>query len=59
MPSNQSRIIEQAKLAYYPLETALKNEQKQLKNKEKNNLKPLKLLKSTAQKLTIKDVIPE
>ena len=56
MPSDQSRITEQAKLAYFPLGKAFQKQTKALKNKEKNNLKSLKLLKPTAQKLTVKDV---
>ena len=36
LPSNQLKIIEQAKFTYSPLEKLLKNRQKQLKIKEKN-----------------------
>ena len=43
LPSDQRRVIEQAKFAYFPLGKALekrkKKTTKQLKNKEKNKLK--------------------
>ena len=38
LPYNQKRIIEQAKFTYSLLVKLLKNKQKQLKIKEKNNL---------------------
>ena len=38
LPHNQKRIIEQAKFTYSLLVKLLKNKQKQLKIKEKNNL---------------------
>ena len=34
LPSDQSRIIEQTKTTYYPLDKAFANKQKQLKVKE-------------------------
>ena len=37
LPSNQQKIIEQAKFIYSPLGKAFKNKQKQLKIKEKTN----------------------
>ena len=39
LPSNQSRIIEQAKCTYFPLGKHLETKQIQLKIKEKNNQK--------------------
>ena len=39
LPSNQSRIIEQAKFTYSPLGKAFAKQIKQLKYKEKNKLK--------------------
>ena len=39
LPSAQKRIIEQAKLTYHALVKLQKNEEKQLKSKEKNTLK--------------------
>ena len=41
LPSNQKRVIEQAKVTYYPPVKHLKNKQKQLKLKEKNKKKAL------------------
>ena len=38
LPSNQQKIIDQAKFTYSPLGKALKNKQKLLKIKEKNKL---------------------
>ena len=39
LPSDQSRIIEQATFTYYPLGKAFERKYKQLQNKEKNKLK--------------------
>ena len=41
--SNRQQIIEQARFTYSPLGKVLKNKQKQLKMKEKNNLKLQKI----------------
>ena len=43
LPSNQQRIIEQAKFTYSPLGKLLKNKQKLLKIKEKNKQKQFKI----------------
>ena len=39
LPSDQSRIIEQAKFTYFPLGKAFGKQTKKLKNKDKNKLK--------------------
>ena len=39
LPSDQSRIIEQAKFTYFPLGKAFEKQTKKLKNKDKNKLK--------------------
>ena len=60
MLSDQTRIIGLAKFTYSPLEKALeKQQQKQLKNKRKKQVRALEVLKPNAQKLTNKDVIPK
>ena len=38
LPSDQSRIIEQAKFAYSPIVKAFEKQKKQIKNKDKNKL---------------------
>ena len=50
-----------AKFTYSPLEKALEKQQqqKQLKNKRKKQVRALEVLKPNAQKLTNKDVIPK
>ena len=40
LPSDQSKIIEQAKFTYSPLGKAFEKKEKQLKVKEQNKLKP-------------------
>ena len=61
MLSDQTRIIGLAKFTYSPLEKALEKQQqqKQLKNKRKKQVRALEVLKPNAQKLTNKDVIPK
>ena len=39
LPSDQSRIIEQAKFTYFPLGKAFEKQTKKLKNKDKSKLK--------------------
>ena len=39
LPSDQSRIIEQAKFTYFPLGKAFEKQTNKLKNKDKNKLK--------------------
>ena len=58
MPSDQSRITEQAKFTYSRLGKAF-TKKKQLKNKEKKQVQALEVLKPNTQKLTVKDAIPE
>ena len=55
-PSDYSRIIEEAKLTYSPLGKALKNKEKQLKSKQKKQLKALEVLKPEENKEEIKSV---
>ena len=59
MPSNQSRIIEQAKFTYSSLEKALEKERKTIEEQRKKQVEALEVLKPNMQKLTIKDVIQE
>ena len=59
MPSNQSRIIEQAKFTYSSLEKALEKERKTIEEHRKKQVEALEVLKPNMQKLTIKDVIQE
>ena len=59
MPSNQSRIIEQAKFTYSSLEKALEKERKTIEQQRKKQAEALEVLKPNMQKLTIKDVIQE
>ena len=59
IPSDQSRIIEQAKFIYCPLDKAFK---KQIKSNWRTRKKPswsFKSFKTNCHKLTIKDAIPE
>ena len=46
-------------MAYSPLGKVFKSKQKQQKKKEKQQFEASKVLKPIAQKLTIKNVIPE
>ena len=58
-PSDQSRIIEQAKFTYSPLGKAFEKQIKTIEEKGKKQVEALKVLKLKTQKLTIKDVIPK
>ena len=57
MPSD--RIIEQTKITYSPLSKAFEKQIKTIEEQVKKQIEALKVLKPIAQKLTIKDVIPE
>ena len=59
IPSDQSRIIEQAKFIYSPLGKAFEKQIKAIEEREKNQVEALKVLKPIDKKLTIKDAIPE
>ena len=56
MPSDQNRIIEQARFTYSPLGKAF---EKQIKTIEEQGKKQVEALKPITQKLTIKDAVPE
>ena len=59
MPTDQSRIIEQAKFAYSLLGKAFEKQTKTIGEQGKKQVEALEISKPTAQKLTIKDVILE
>ena len=59
MPTDQSRIIEQATFVYTLLGKAFGKQTKTIKEQGKKQVEALEILKPTAKKLTIKDVILE
>ena len=59
LPSDQSRIIEQAKFTYSPLHKAFEKQTKTIEEQGKEQVEALIVLKPNTQKLTIKDAIPE
>ena len=59
LPSDQSRIIEQAVFTYSPLSKAFEKQIKTIEEQGKNQVEALEVLKPITQKLTIKDTIPE
>ena len=59
MPTDQSRIIEQATFVYTLLGKAFGKQTKTIKEQGKKQVEALEILKPTAQKLTITDVILE
>ena len=59
LPSDQSRIIEQAKFTYSPLVKAFEKQIKTIEEQGKKQVEALENLKTNTQKLTIKEVIPE
>ena len=59
LPSDQGRVIEQAKFTYSPLGKALEKQRKTIEEQGKKTVEVLDVLKPNTQKLTIKDVIPE
>ena len=59
LPPDKSRITEQAKFTYSPWGKALENQTKATEYQERKQVKVLKVLKPTEQKLTIKYAIPK
>ena len=59
LPSDQSRIIEQAKFTFSPLGKAFEKQIKTIEEERKKQVETLEVSKPITQKLTIKDVIPE
>ena len=59
LPSDQSRIIEQANFTYTPLRKAFQKQIKVIEEQWKKQVQALEVLKPKIQNLTIKDVIPE
>ena len=59
LPFDQSRIIELAKFAYFPIGKAFEKQAKTIEQQGKKQFETLEILKPIAQKLTIKDVIPK
>ena len=59
MPTDQSRIIEQAKFVYTLSGKAFGKQTKTIKEQGKKQVEALEILKPTAKQLTIKDVILE
>ena len=59
LASDQSRTIEQDKSAYYPLGKAFEKQIKTNENQGRTQAEALKVLKTTEQKLTIKDAIQD
>ena len=59
LPSDQSRIIEQAKFTYSPLGKAFEKQIKTIEEQGKKQVEALEVLKPITQILTIKDAIPE
>ena len=59
LPSDQSRVIEQAKFIYSPLGKAFDKQIKAIEDQRTKQVEALKVLKPSEQKLTIKDAILE
>ena len=59
LPPDKTRMTEQAKFTYSPLGKALENQTKTTEYQERKQVKVLKVLKPTEQKLTIKYAIPK
>ena len=57
LPSNQSRIIEQAKFTYSPLGKVFEIQTKTIEEQEKKQVEALEVLKPNIQILTIKEGI--
>ena len=58
VPSNQQKIIEQAKFSYYPLGKAFEKQTKAIEDQGQKQVEALNILKPN-KLLTIKDVIPK
>ena len=59
LPSDQSRIIDQAKFTYSSLGIAFEKQIKRFEEQKKKQFEALKVSKPNTQKLTIKDAIPK
>ena len=59
LPSDQSRIIEQAKFTYSPLTKAFEKQIKTIEEQGKRQVEALEVLIPNTQKLSMKDAIPE
>ena len=59
LPSDQSRIIEQAEFTCSPLGKVFEKQIKTIEKQGKKQIEALEVLKPNTQKLTIKDVISE
>ena len=59
LPSDQSRIIQQATFTYSPLGKTFEKQIIALEKQVKKQVDTLEVLKSNSQKLTVKDAIPE
>ena len=59
LPSDRSRMIEQAKFTYPSLRKAFEKRIKIMKNPRNKQAEGLKCLKTTKQKLAIEDAIPD
>ena len=59
LPSDQSRIIKQAKFTYSPLGKAFEKQIKAIEEQGKKQVEALEVVKLNTQNLTIKDAIPE
>ena len=57
LPSDQSRIIEQAKFTYSPLGKVFEIQTKTIEEQEKKHVEALEVLKPSIQILTIKEGI--
>ena len=56
MPSDQSRIIEQAKFSYFPVGKAFEKQIKTIEDQEIKQVEALKALKSEENKQDIKSI---
>ena len=59
MPSDQGRVIEQAKSTFSPLGETFEKQIKRVEEQGKKEIETLKVLKPNIKKLTIIDAIPE
>ena len=59
LPSDQRRVIVQAKFTYSPLGKTCENQRKTIEEQGNKQVKALEVLKPNTQKLTIKNVLPE
>ena len=57
--SDKSRMIEETKFTYSPLQKVFWKQTKTIKDQERKQVKALKVLKPDVPQLTIKDVIPK